>query len=468
MSNHVEQAEQFFAQSWFRKAAQELQLALETDPENMETRYFLSQCLAKMQHYDAAVQELETVVQQQPDLALARYLLAQMHYEYYLWLLRTGPEKSLERIRQAGATIKIALQLDSETPEHWGLLGIIHMEEGNCLPDTSQSVDLREFFFGKQFAKHNKKQQTCWDDALHAAERGLALEPNHHQCTQLKAAVLQKLGRVQAAESILVKYNLARKMAGDDPDPESHSRLAWFALEAGKRTEALKHFQIALDGDPTLEEVRRAVSETIKRNYWFYRLFSRSCKPGQVMMVLFFVFAYVGQTIPAIPEWVLGGSLMCAIAIAALPWIFIWVMRFKPAERKYLCVSDMVSANYLVASLLCVAIIATISIRIPIEGKETPPFIFAALGSFPLMPVAVMLAHPSGRRRCCIATYTFFIAGLAAIGATLLAILDVLPPWLGASAVVIGYLAVGLVVLGALVSYWIGFEGATVPIQTRK
>lgn len=76
---------------------------------------------------------------------------------------------------------------------------------------------------------------------LAAAERGLALDPGHVRCLNLRASALRQLGQADEAAEAL-EYALA-----EDPDePDTHATYGFASLQRGKVHEALTHFREAL------------------------------------------------------------------------------------------------------------------------------------------------------------------------------------------------------------------------------
>src|SRR5690606_6128653 len=90
-----------------------------------------------------------------------------------------------------------------------------------------------------------------WTDSLDAANRALALQPEHVGAANLRAMALVRLGRkAEAMES--VDYALRRA-------PEnafSHANQGWNCLHQNNPRRAQDHFREALRLDPNLEYAR--------------------------------------------------------------------------------------------------------------------------------------------------------------------------------------------------------------------
>ena len=458
MSNHVEQARQFLRQENFKAAERELRLALENDPDNLDVRTVLSVCLLQRQRHQEAIQAWKIVVQNTPDISYNHYVLANMYYEYFLWLLQEPPDHTLEQLFHAKDAINAALKLDSDIPEYWAFLGSILIEEGEWAGGTLPSRSIWNILSGKELmaiANRRKFRQVSLEKALKAAEQGLKLEPNHSQCIQVKASILKTLGRAQEARTTILKYNLFKKMSGEAPDPESYYNLGWFAIDEGSRTEALKLFKQAIELDSQFEEARQAIVETSKRHYLIYRLLSPSMPCGLMIMGLLFGVAALNYWLLFLPRWASGIIAALGGAIALVPWLFINVLRFKSSERKYLALNDIVVANYLVTLLLFIVVTAFITWGLPRQDGE-PPFQFVPILTSVLMPISVTLAHSAGTRRCWMAKYAALIVCLAALGTGLPAALQFLPPFLALPVVAIGFFSSAMTIGGAILSYWIG------------
>ena len=173
-------------------------------------------------------------------------------------------------------------------------------------------------------------------------------------------------------------------------------------------------------------------------------------------MGLLFAFALLNYYwLLWLPGW--ASAIIAALggAIALVPWLFINVLRLKPAERKYCALNDFVIANYLVTLILFIVVTAVITWGVPRQDGE-PPFQFVPILTSVLMPISVTLAHSAGPRRCWMAKYTALIVFLAALGTGLPAALQFLPPFLALPAVAIGFFSSAMTIGGAILSYWIG------------
>ena len=134
------------------------------------------------------------------------------------------------RLEEAQSAAAEAIRLDAYSPESFALFG---------------------------FIKFGLRQ---WQAALDAADQGLALDPEHVNCNNLRAMALVQLGRRSEAGQT-IQATLER-----DPDnPATHANKGWALLHEGKPKEALHHFREGLRLDPTSNHARAGVVEALKR-----------------------------------------------------------------------------------------------------------------------------------------------------------------------------------------------------------
>ncbi len=105
-----------------------------------------------------------------------------------------------------------------------------------------------------------------WREALEAANQGLAIEPEHSLCTNLRAQSLVKLGDRDAAAA-----TMGEALARRPDDPYTHANQGWALLNQGKPYDALTHFREALRLDPEMEWARAGIVEAMKARNFIYR-----------------------------------------------------------------------------------------------------------------------------------------------------------------------------------------------------
>jgi tetratricopeptide (TPR) repeat protein len=103
-------------------------------------------------------------------------------------------------------------------------------------------------------------------ETLKWAGQGLAVQPDHVRCTNLRGRALAKLGRVQEArEAVQSALALAPQSAS------THASSGWTHLQAGDPHQAVQHFTESVRLNPTdvnvqqgLKAARRSASRTTK------------------------------------------------------------------------------------------------------------------------------------------------------------------------------------------------------------
>jgi hypothetical protein len=129
---------------------------------------------------------------------------------------------------------------------------------------------------------------------LAASETGLAIDPEHVRCNNLRAMALVKLGRKAEAGQ-----TLDAALAREPENAFTHANRGWALLESGEQNTALDHFREALTFDPTMEWSRAGIVESLKsRNFvyrWLLRYFLWIAKLSPRARWMIFVGAFVGQ-----------------------------------------------------------------------------------------------------------------------------------------------------------------------------
>src|SRR5262249_17996730 len=201
-------------------------------------------------------------------------------------------------------------------------------------------------------------------------EGGLALDPEHVGCTNLRAMALVKLGRNAEAGAAL-----ADTLANDPENAFSHANQGWALLHQGQPRQALEHFREALRLEPGLEFARAGILEAIKaRNpvyglmlryfLWMGRL--RRGAHWAVILGLYFVFNCVlgnmADANPAWRPWVMPLQV-AYIAFVVLTWIaeplFNLLLRLDRFGRHALTREEIVATNW-VGGLLTPALVSLV------------------------------------------------------------------------------------------------------------
>jgi Flp pilus assembly protein TadD len=225
MSPHRARAEALMEQGRWELALPELVKALADEPEAGEIHLAIARC-----HY---FRDKET--EALPALDQAQRLLpddARVHLLRGLCLLAIG------RRAEARAALEEARRLEPDWADVHGAIAQWHL--------------------GGQ----------DWQAALDSAERGLALDPEHSQCSNLRALALTRLGRADEAVST------AEAELNRDPDNGyTHAQRGWALVHQRRYKEAALAFREALRLEPGLEWARQGLIEALKARNPIYALF---------------------------------------------------------------------------------------------------------------------------------------------------------------------------------------------------
>ena len=140
------------AQGRYADAKKELHQLLTSEPTDPHAHALLGLCLVHLEDYTAATMEAQAAVGLAPALPMAHYALAYVMYKR-------------NRIGEALPAIHEAIRLEPDNADHFALLGWMHLD------------------------------QRRWPSALEAADIGLSHDPEHVQCTNLRAMALMRLRR---------------------------------------------------------------------------------------------------------------------------------------------------------------------------------------------------------------------------------------------------------------------------------
>ncbi len=177
----------------------------------------------------------------------------------------------LERYDDAAAHFLRAIQLGPDDPYPWFVGAHIDLRRHRADDSEKKIVECLRLdpydadAFGLWAAIGIERRD--WRSALDAAERGLAIDPEHDACTNLRATALTNLGRRGEAAAAL-----QGQLARTPNDALTHANQGWTEMHRGDHVKALEHFQQALRSNPTLEWARTGVLEALKARYWPYRI----------------------------------------------------------------------------------------------------------------------------------------------------------------------------------------------------
>jgi hypothetical protein len=270
--------------------------------------------------------------------------------------------------------------------------------------------------------------QRRWQDALDSAERGLAIEPQHVTCNNLRAMALVQLGRRAEAGA-----TIASALARDPGNAVTHANQGWTLLNAADYLGASNHFREALRLDPTSAWARDGIVEALKaRNpiyslllrysLWMSRLSGRA--QWGVVLVGFFGYRFLAaieRTTPSLQLVVL--PLMIAyVVFALLTWIgdpvFTRLLGLDSFGRLVVTEEQRRNSNWVGAALLG-GLLSLISVFV-MNGLTNA--LLAGLSVAALsVPLSAIPRIPLGWPRRAMVGLTVVLAALAVLGvATLL------------------------------------------------
>ncbi len=227
MSPHLIRARQLLSLNRLDQAADEFRRHLLEDPSDAIAHSQLAICLGSLGNYAAAAEHAGQGISLAPDESFPHYAQA--------WVCR---RRNLDR--EAMTAIDEALRLDASDPDYFAFRAGL--------------------FLGR----------SKWTEVLEDADRGLAIDPDHIDCLNLRTQALMRLGR-RAEAAATIGENLAR-----DPDnATTQANAGWRYLETGDPRRALEHFREALRIEPDNSWARRGIIEALKAKSFVYRLFLR-------------------------------------------------------------------------------------------------------------------------------------------------------------------------------------------------
>jgi tetratricopeptide (TPR) repeat protein len=391
------------------------------EPNDAIAHGLLALSQLELKEYREATDEAHSAVHLAPDHPFSHYVLARVL-------------ESRNRLSAAEAAIREAIELDPYDADYFALLA------------------------STRFQKHR------WADALEAAEEGLAVDPEHVGCTNLRAMALTKLGRREQAGAT-IDAALAR-------DPESaitHANQGWTLLERGEPKRAMEHFREALRLQPDLEWARVGIVEAMKARNIIYRwllgyfLWMMKLPPRtQFAVIIGGYFGYrilssVAANNPDLSPFIMP-LLIAYIVFALATWLgdslFNLLLRLDRFGRLALSREQIVASNWIG---VCVFGALAMLAAALITDHDMPWFgaiVFAGL----TLPVAAVFRCHSGWPRRAMAGYA---SGLAILGIGLLLfpllVERQLVPIGDPAAALEGYgIGTAVFVVGAIGATWVG------------
>lgn len=318
MNKAIERALLLYQQGRYEQAIGELQLQLGQNADDYFVHGLLALCYSDLEKFNEATEHAGRSIHLAPDQSWGHYALARVLAD------RKRPD-------EAQVAIEEAIRLDPYDADYFGILASLHL------------------------------QQHRWREALSAANQGLEIDPEHGNCTNLRAMAQVKLGdRAGAGETI------DKALQRRPDDPVTHANQGWKLLEAGQPKQAMEHFREALRLKPDLEWARAGIVEAMKaRNFvyrwmlgyflWMAKLSSQA--QWGIIIGLYFaqkVLRNVAQANPAAAPY-LQPLLYAYMIFAVMTWIadplFNLLLRFDRFGRYVLDKDQTRGANALAACL---------------------------------------------------------------------------------------------------------------------
>jgi len=264
-------------------------------------------------------------------------------------------------------------------------------------------------------------QQKKWQAALEAADQGLAIDPEHVRCANLRAIALTKLGRRQSA-SDMIETALER----DPENADTHANLGWVKLEQRRHKEALEHFREALRLDPESDWARAGVVEALKARNVIYRVMlayflwmSKLSEKSQWAVILIGYFGYqflrgLARKSPELAVWV-QPVLWLYIAFAVMTWIaiplFNLMLRLNRYGRLALSRQQIVASNWVGLCMLT----ALVFLGLGLLCGSGSLLLSALMCGLLVLPVAVIFNLDAGWPRQVMTAYTLGLLACASI-----------------------------------------------------
>jgi tetratricopeptide (TPR) repeat protein len=306
-----------------------------------------------------------------------------------------------------------------------------------------------------------------WQDAAELAEQGLAIDPEHIACANIRAMALTNLGRRDDAGA-----TTAAALSRDPNDATSHANMGWTQLHAGEPRRALEHFREALRLEPGSEWARQGIVEAFKARNILYRVMlayflwmSRLKNRAQwaVIVGLFLGHQVLVDLKRAHPDWgvVIGPLIVAYLVFVLLSWLasplFNLVLRLDRLGKHALSDGERRTANR-VGGLLAVGLLLLLYGIVAGQKHAVNGAFLLGLVSIPVSVIEPMYGWP----RQALVVYTGL---LAALGSLLFApfLIDcwfslpapaftVLKPLIVFAAATFGWVAIGAFFLPAVLS----------------
>jgi tetratricopeptide (TPR) repeat protein len=252
----------------YRQAADSFREELAATPDSAAGHRMLGLSLLMSNRSAAAYESVAEAIRPAPVEAQNHFAMAIVRTKHLKLDPRSGQKASdaLRAMRKAGNhplvdarnSIRRAIELDPTDPEFFALLASIEMAAG------------------------------FWGNCLAAAERTLALRPDHRSGLVHRARALMVLGRSAEASTDM---DLAIRVAPDDA--AVHTARGWHMIKVGRPDAALQHFIEALRLNPNQKWVPAAAKQArlslrFELYGWWYRFIVRAGR-GEYRRLVFLI-----------------------------------------------------------------------------------------------------------------------------------------------------------------------------------
>ncbi|BAZ13200.1 TPR repeat-containing protein [Calothrix sp. NIES-4071] len=403
---NIERATLLIEQSRYQMAERELRQALAQAPSDAYATALLGLCLNYQQRYQEAIAAAGTAISLAPDDAFSHYTLSCILCER--WELELA-EKS----------IREAIRLNCYQASYFALLS-------RC--------------------KYNQK---LWQDALDAAQNGLAIDPENVECLNYRALSLSQLGKGDQAVEVIESA-----IATAPLNASCYASSGWILLSHGKsHQKALEYFREALRLNPNLEWARSGIIEALKAQNPLYRLmrsyFLWSSRLNNTTRWVFTIglyfavrFLLVGLNQVGLKQLVIVvaiGYLLFVILTWIIDPLFTLLLRFDKFGRLALTETEILQSNYWGA---CFGI-AILSFFVYLFTNHNTALIGAAVFGLLLIPTAASFHCEIGFPRKTMRIYTISLAVLGCLSIIL------------SLANTIWIIPMALFLVGAVASSWV-------------
>lgn len=369
--HHISRAHLLIQQDRYELAEEQLRLALAEGTETATAHALLALCLIERNKLDDATSEARQAIHDAPEAPLGFYALA-------------VAQSKQHRLDDAQATISEAIRLEPWDAQNFSILSSIEAERYR------------------------------WPQALAAAEQGLACDPDHIGCNNLRAIALVNLGRkAEAGQSI------GATLAKNPEDAVTHANQGWTLLHQQQPREAMTHFREALRLEPNLEWARQGIIEAMKARFFLYRWLltwflwlTRFPPKVQFALMLGLIF---GRTLLASLLEMVPFLAPLALPITVAYVLFVWmnwtasslfnlVLRLDSFGRLVLNAKERLESTLVgVCLVLCIVCGSSALLFTPGLARVTWHAGLLYLGL--MLPLVAVFQQPAGSRRKMFAVY---------------------------------------------------------------